>query len=765
MAVSKGTKRFWKIYIILLLGVVLFFTAVRYGLFGSLPDINELENPKSKLASELYTDDGLLLGKYFLQNRSVVDFNEIGENLTHALVSTEDERFYKHAGIDWKSIARAVIKGGSAGGGSTITQQLAKNLFHVEDRRPTSKIGRIFQKFKEWIIAVQLEKRYTKDEIIALYLNTVQFSGHSFGIKAAAKEFFNKKPDELNKIESATLVGVLQAITKFNPKRNPQNSKSRRNEVLGQMVRNKFLTQSEFDKLSKQETQLNYVSFSSKEYRAQYLKDVIGNKLKAWCKSHKKPNGENYNIYKDGLKIYTTIDSRLQKHAEDAVEKHLKRYQKLFDRSWGTRKPWRNDKWQVIDSFIENKLPRTSRYKQLKKKYKNQPDSLEYYSRVHKYEMTIFSWNGDIDTAMTLFDSLSYYKKFLHAGFVGVEPTTGQVKFWVGGMNHSYFQYDHVTGTRQTGSTFKPFVYSLAVDYGISPCTQISNAPISLPMGGGKMWRPRNSGGRAGGAMNMFKGLGHSVNLVTVHLMLRLGENGSKNLVKYINKMGIRGRKMNPNIAMCLGTEDISPLEMASAYTTFANKGFWIEPQYISRIEDKSGNIIKEFNPTIINQVLTEEKAQIVLELMRGVVKFGTAKDIWRRFGIKGTVVGKTGTTDQNSDAWFMGVTRNLVTSTWVGADDRWVRFRSTGLGQGAKQALPIYGYFMNSVLKDKKCNISTEDFDEFEGEEKIITDCSAMDNINSSFGFDDFTDDPDKEDEGDNLFNSGDDEEEDSPF
>jgi penicillin-binding protein 1A len=262
----------------------------------------------------------------------------------------------------------------------------------------------------------------------------------------------------------------------------------------------------------------------------------------------------------------------------------------------------------------------------------------------------------------------------------------------------------------------------------------------------------------------MFKGLGHSVNLVTVHLMLRLGENGSKNLVKYINKMGIKGRQMNPNIAMCLGTEDISPLEMASAYTTFVNKGFWIEPQYISRIEDKSGNIIKEFNPTIINQVLSEEKARIVLELMRGVVKFGTAKDIWRRFGIKGSVVGKTGTTDQNSDAWFMGVTRNLVTSTWVGADDRWVRFRSTGLGQGAKQALPIYGYFMQSVLKDKDCNITTDDFDEFEGEEKIVTDCTEMDNANSSFGFDDFTDDPEKEDEGDNLFNS-DDDEEDSPF
>ena len=736
MAISKGTKRFWKLYALLVVMAVLFFALLRVGLFGSLPDINELENPKSKLASELISSDGVLFGKYYLQNRTIANFEEINENLTNALIATEDRRFFEHSGIDWKGLARAIAGAGRDGGASTITQQLAKNLFHIDERKSTSKMGRVLQKLKEWIIAVQLEQRYTKKEIIALYLNTVQFSGHSFGIKAASKEFFNKKPNDLDLKESATLVGILKAITRYNPKRNPENSKNRRNVVLNQMVKYGYLEKSTYDKLKTEETPLNYVGQSSQVYMAQYLKDVIGNELKEWCKNHKKPNGENYNIYKDGLKIYTTVDSRMQKHAEKAVEKHLKRYQKLFYQHWGSRAPWRDDKWQVIDSFIENKISRTSRYRELRKKYKPESDSMYYYTRKHKYDMTVFSWKGDIDTSMTLYDSLSYYQKFLHAGFVGIEPSTGEVKFWVGGMNHNYFQYDHVTGTRQTGSTFKPFVYSLAVDYGISPCGMIPNSYISLPMGGGKRWTPRNSGGGYGEPVNMYKALGHSMNVPTVHLMLMLGENGSKNLVNYINKMGVKGREMNPNVAMCLGTEDISPLEMASAYTTFANKGFWIEPRFISRIEDKAGNVIAEFNPTVINQVLTEEKAAIVLDLMKGVVNFGTARGI-RGYGVSGTVAGKTGTTDQNSDAWFMGVTKNLVTATWVGADSRWVRFRSTYLGQGAKQALPIYGYFMQSALKDNSLNLTTEDFDEYKGEERIQTDCTEVSDTDDTFGGD----------------------------
>lgn len=750
MVKAKGSKKFWKLYAMLVFAVILFFVFLRIGLFGRLPDIDELENPKSKLASELISDDGVLLGKYYLQNRTNANFDELSENLTNALVATEDERFYAHSGIDWYSLVRAVARGGQDGGGSTITQQLAKNLFHIEDRSPSSKVGRVLQKFKEWIIAIQLEKRYTKNEILALYLNTVQFSGHSYGVKAAAKEFFNKTPDKLDLIESATLVAILKAITFYNPKKNPENSKGRRNVVLNQMVVNNYLSKEEYDKLKVQDTKLDYISSGSKDYMAEYLKVVIGNKLKEWCKTHKKPNGENYNIYKDGLKIYTTIDSRMQRHAEAAVEKHLKNYQEVFDKSWGNNKPWRDNNGQVVDSFIEYKLRRTSRYRELRKKYGTNKDSLTYYSNVKKYDMNVFSWKGSIDTSMTLFDSLSYYQRFLQAGFVGVEPTTGRVKFWVGGLDHEHFKYDHVTGTRQTGSTFKPFVYSLAVDYGISPCTQISNAAISLPMGNGKRWNPRNSNGRSGGTLNMYQGLGHSVNLVTVHLMMSLGQNGSKNLVKYINKMGIVGNNITPNLAMCLGTEDISPLEMASAYTTFANKGFWIEPQYISRIEDKSGNIIQEFNPTIINQVLTEEKASIVLELLKGVVKFGTARSLGSYFD--GTVAGKTGTTDNNADAWFMGITKNLVTATWVAADDRRVHFSSTYYGQGAKQAMPIYGYFMQSALKDKNLQISTEDFDKFEGEKTIVTDCAAMDKTGGTFGGETFSDEG-KREEDEGLF------------
>ncbi len=727
MKKADKSGKFWKFYFLMLLGVIVFFCLIKVGLFGRLPDIDELENPKSKLASELISQDGEVLGKYYLQNRTNISYDQLSESTTNALIATEDERFREHSGIDWRSIARAIKGAGSDGGGSTITQQLAKNLFHVEDRRPSSKIGRVFQKFKEWIIAIQLERRYTKDEIIVMYLNTVEFSGHSFGIKAAAKEFFNKEPKELGYLESATLIGLLQATSRYNPKRNPVFSKERRNVVLGQMVRSKYLTEVQFDELKLKETKLDYQGFMNTDLMASYLKDVIGNKLKEWCKTHKKPNGDAYNIFKDGLKIYTTVDSKLQRYAEESVVKHIKDYQKLFYSTIGNTAPWRDDEWRVIDSFAERRILQTPRYKNLKSYFNKNTDSIHYYLHIKKQEMTLFGWNGDIDTMMTPIDSLKYYRKFLHAGFVGVEPTTGQVKFWVGGINHNVFKYDHVSNTRQSGSTFKPFVYALAIDNGISPCTQISNNPISLPMGNGKRWNPKNSGGKAGGAMNMYRGLGHSVNLVVVHLMLMMGQNTTKNLVNFIHKMGVKGRGLTPNLAMCLGTEDVSPLEMASAYTTFANKGFWIEPTFISRIEDKSGNVIADFHPNVINQVLTEEKASVMIDLLKGPVLFGTAKSFKSRFNLTGEFAGKTGTTDQNADAWFMGVTRNLVTATWVGATDRAVRFRSTGYGQGARMAMPIYGYFMQKVLADSKSGVSVEPFDKFEGEESVITKCETV--------------------------------------
>jgi len=723
MAISKGNKKFWRVYAMLLIAGILFFGLIRIGLFGKLPDIDELENPKSKLASELISADGALLGKYFLQNRSNIEFKDLNPNTTNALIATEDERFRSHSGIDWKSILRALVGVGKSGGGSTITQQLAKNLFHVEERSPSTKIGRVFQKFKEWIISIQLERRYTKDEIIALYLNTVQFSGHSYGIKAAALEFYNKQPKDLTIGESASLIGVLQAITKWNPKRNPNNSLYRRNIVLGQMVKNGYLADAELNKMKDVPTKLNYQGSSSSDYMASYLKDVIGNKLQEWCNTHKKPNGDNYDIYKDGLKIYTTIDSKLQKYAEEAVVKHISYYQQVFYNTLQGQDPWKDTDWKIIDSFAERRIVRTPRYKDLKKQFGDNPDSMHYYLHVEKQPMTIFSWKGDIDTMLTPIDSLKYYRKFLHAGFVGVEPTTGQVKFWVGGINHNTFQYDHVINTRQVGSTFKPFVYSMAIDNGISPCASIPNTPVRLPMGNGRYWTPGNSNGKSGGSMNMYKALANSVNLCTVNLMLMMGQNSSNNLVNYIHKMGIQGRGLTPNLAMCLGTEDISPLEMASAYTTFVNKGFWIEPSFIARIEDKAGNIIQEFHPNIINQVLTEEKASTVIDILRGVVKFGTARSL-SNYEVTGDIAGKTGTTDQNADGWFMGVTRNLVTATWVGATDRAVRFRSTAYGQGARMAMPIYAYFMQKALADKKSGITAEPFDKYEGEPSIITNC-----------------------------------------
>ena len=699
---STPTQKFWKWFLYFLLFIPLFFILVNFGILGSMPDIEELENPKSAVASELYSEDGVLMGQYYIQKRSTLGYNEIPKQMFDALISTEDERFYEHSGIDLKRFVGAVVALGSSGGASTITQQLAKNLFHYEDGKRPNVVIRLLQKVKEWVIAVRLERRYTKEEIATMYLNTVQFSGNAYGIRSAAKEFFNKEPIELTTDECAVLVGVLKAITIYNPKRNPENSKNRRNVVLGQMVRNKKLSADEFEQLKETPIKLNYQYEDHNSGMAVYFREWLKKDLNEWCKNHKKPNGENYNLYKDGLKIYTTINSKLQLYAEEAASKHLKDLQQDFDKSWGNREPWRDEEWKVLSNYPIQELKKTPRYYALKQMYGSDTSKIMKACRT-KTKMTLFSWKGDIDTTMSPLDSVKYMKRFLHTGFIAVQPTTGQVKAWVGGINHHYFQYDHVNKSagRQVGSTFKPFVYALAIDNKLSPCIQFPNTPPPYPN-----WTVHNSDGSTGGSMNMYRGLAGSVNCIVAQVLYAMGENAPKNVIEFVRKMGIDSAKLDPVPSICLGVTDISPFDMAGAFSTFANKGYWIEPSYITRIEDKNGNVLEEFGSTNIRQIMTEEKAYVMCQLLEGVVLHGTASRLKGKYAVEGWVGGKTGTTQSNSDGWFMGVTKDLVCATWVGCDSRKVRFRSTAYGQGAHSALPIFAYFIKKAKDDPSLDV-----------------------------------------------------------
>lgn len=714
-------RKFWKYYFIGLALIPVFFILVSLGILGSMPDIEELENPRSALASELISEDGVVLGQYFIQKRSYLTYDEIPKQMFDALISTEDERFYEHSGIDVKRLVGAVLRLGASGGASTITQQLAKNLFHYDDGKRPNIVVRLMQKLKEWVIALRLERRYTKEEIATMYLNTVQFSGNSYGIKSAAKEFFNKKASELKTEECAVLVGVLKAITIYNPKRNPNNSTNRRNVVLGQMLRNKKLSQEEFEALKAKPIELDYQYEDHNEGPAVYFREWLKKDLNKWCSEHKKPNGENYNLYKDGLKIYTTINSKLQQYAEEAAAKHLAELQGQFDNSWGTREPWRDENWKVLPEYPIQELRKTPRYKLLKQAYGKDTAKIMKICRT-KTKMTVFSWRGDVDTLMSPLDSIKYMKRFLHTGFIAVQPSTGQVKAWVGGINHHYFQYDHVNKSagRQVGSTFKPFVYALAIDNKLSPCMQFPNNPPPYPN-----WTVHNSDGSYGGTMNMYRGLANSTNCIVAQIMYTMGENAPANVIEFVRKMGIDSAKLDPVPSICLGVTDISPFDMAGAFATFANKGYWIEPTYITRIEDKNGNILAEFSPTNIKQIMTEEKAYVMCQLLEGVVKRGTGQRLHGKYGVEGWVGGKTGTTQSNSDGWFMGVTKDLVCATWVGCDSRKVRFRSTAYGQGAHAALPIFAHFIKKAKADPKLGITLQPIDPPPHELSVEFNCS----------------------------------------
>ena len=718
---KKPRKRSFLVLVLLLWGVILigvggfagFIYAVSAGSFGPLPSLEELENPKSYLASEIYSEDGVLLGKYYLQNRSNVQYKDLSPNLINALVATEDVRYLNHSGIDLRGLMRALAYRGKRGGASTITQQLAKNLFHEREKDFKA---RVLQKFKEWVIAIRIEQNYTKEEILTMYLNTVQFSGRSYGIKSAAKEFFNKFPRDLNAQESAILVGMLKAITQYSPARNPENAMHRRNTVLGQMHKYQYLTTSQFDSIKALPIELNYEKEDHNVGLATYFREHLRGELTDWCKE----NG--YDLYKDGLKIYTTINSRMQQYAESAVEEHIASLQKSFYKHWKGRVPWGKH-----TELLEFAMKRSERYRLMKLR-KSTPEEIEEAFNTPT-KMTIFSWQGEIDTTMTPMDSIKYYKYFLQTGFMSMDPHTGHIKAWVGGIDHKYFKYDHVNieAKRQVGSTFKPFVYTMAIDNGWSPCFKAPNLPVTFE--DYENYTPRNAGGKDGGEMTLYRGLALSVNNIVAYLLKQLGPDGPKAVIDLAHKMGVIS-PIDPYPSICYGVSDASVYEMVGAFSTYANQGVWTEPTYLTRVEDKFGNVLHEFIPRTV-EALSEQTAYIMLKMMEKGVNHGTGYRVRGTYKIYHPAAGKTGTTQNQSDGWFIGATPDLVSGAWVGCEDRAVHFRSLSLGGGNNMALPIWGLYMQKVYADTTINLSTRPFDEPKEELTIELDCDKYKDTN----------------------------------
>ncbi len=709
-------KIFWLVVLLPLVAVTAIVWATSRGYFGDLPTFEDLENPSSALASEVFSGDGELLGKYYFQNRTNIHYRELSPNLVNALKATEDIRFEQHSGIDIRGLMRVLFKTvilqqSGSGGGSTITQQLAKNLF---PRERISGVKLAFRKIQEWIIAVKLERNYTKEEIIAMYFNTVEFGSNSFGIKSAAQTFFNKTPSELSVDESAILVGLLKAPTFYSPVRNPENSLRRRNVVLYQMEKYKMLQPSDYDSLKALPIALKFQAEDHNAGLATYFREHLRLYLNKWCNDNPRNDGSKYNIYRDGLRIYTTIDSRMQRYAEEAAIEHLTALQKTFFDHWKGRVAWAKNPEIITDGF-----KRTARYRELKAEGVSQDSIKKVFDT--PVRMSVFSWNGEIDTVMSPLDSLKYYKMYLRTGLMAMEPATGHVKAWVGGADYRHFKYDMVRdGKRQVGSTFKPFVYTLAMQEGYSPCYKVPNVRVSIPLENGTVWSPENSDGKYGGMLSLKEALAESVNSVTAFLMKQFGPQAVVNIAQ---KMGITSQ-LDPYYAIGLGTPDISVYEMTGAYATFANKGVWTEPIFVTRIEDKNGVVLQDFVPRKV-EALNEETAFITLSLLKGVVEYGTGMRLRFRYKLTNPIAGKTGTSQNQSDGWFVGITPELATGVWVGCEDRAVHFRTTNLGQGANTALPIWGLFMQKVYNDSSIALSKEDFQKPESPLTIELDCS----------------------------------------
>ena len=693
--------------------------------FGPLPTFDQLENPKSNLATEIISVDSVVIGKYFFENRTSALREDIPQDFINALLSTEDVRYREHSGIDVRALFRAVygvLSGRSQlGGASTITQQVAKMLF---TKQPASGLDRVKQKLKEWVITAKLERRYTKDEILLIYLNRYDWVNNAVGIESASRVYFNKLPKNLNIQESAMLVLMLKNSSLYNPNRRLELTQKRRNTVLYQMNKYEFVSDTLYDSLVQLPIILDFKKASHNSGLAPYFREYLRGEMKEWCSTKIKSDGSRYNLYTDGLKIHTTIDSRLQKFAEEAVSIHLSELQKDFYRHWEgyTNAPFPKDfEPEQIEEIIDQAMRRSVRHKRLKGQGKTKGEIKNIFNT--KVEMSLFSWNGRIDTVLSPRDSLLYSKYFLHSGLMSMEPSTGFVKAYVGGINYENFQYDHVTsGKRQVGSTFKPFLYSLAIQEGYSPCYQVPNVPVVFDKYKWRLekdWSPKNSGGEEleGLTLTLKYGLANSINTVTAYIMKQFGPHAVVDLAK---KIGIKS-KILAVPSLCLGTFDLSVYEMTGAYSTFSNKGVWVEPIFVTKIEDKNGVVLERFIPKS-NEAMSEETADVMVRLLQGVVdgvysptakkKSGTGVRLRFRYGFKNEIGGKTGTTQNQSDGWFMGITPNLVTGVWTGCEDRSVHFRDIQYGQGANMALPIFAEYMQRVYADTlKSNIHPEPF------------------------------------------------------
>ena len=716
-------KKFWKVFFYGLVGILVFFLFASWGLFGSMPSFEDLENPDSNLATEIISSDGEILGKYFEKNRSQLKYSDLPKSLVQALVATEDERFYEHSGIDGRGTLRAISSLGTSGGASTLTQQLAKQLFHGEGSKFLP--FRMVQKVKEWIIAIRLERQYTKNEIIAMYCNVYDFGNYSVGVSSAAKTYFSKEPKDLTVDESAILVGMFKNSGLYNPVKNPQGVKNRRNVVLSQMEKGGIITEIQKEKLQKLPITLHFKLESHREGTATYFREYLRDYMKKWVEENKKPDGSDYDIYKDGLKIYTTIDSRMQLHAEEAVEKHMANLQEQFFMEAKTNKnaPFVNISDAETQRILKQAMKASYRWTVMAEMEKSDDEIIASFNQ--KTKMKVFTWKGERDTIMTPLDSIRYYKHFLQSGLMAMEPQTGSIKAWVGGINYKYFQYDHVgQGARQVGSTFKPFVYATAIEQlNMSPCDTIVDGPFMIRKGRHHVtedWEPRNSDNRYRGMVTLKQGLANSINTISAKL---IDKTGPEAVVELTHKLGVKSEiPVQPSIA--LGAVDITVEDMVAAYGTFANQGVYVKPQFITRIEDKSGVVIYEPIPES-HDVLNKDIAFAVIKLLEGVTEGGSGARLRTQGGGSGDnrwtgypysftnpIAGKTGTTQNQSDGWFMGMVPNLVTGVWVGCEDRSARFKSLTYGQGATAALPVWAYFMKLCYADENLKVSKEDFD-----------------------------------------------------
>ncbi len=713
---KKIVQGIWIAFFCVVIGFPLYIFSVNinlFGLFGGRPSLKEIENPENDLSSEIVSADGVSLGRYFRYNRSQVTYDQLSPDLVNTFLYSEDHRFYDHSGMDFWAYVRVLwglMTFHAEGGGSTITQQLAKNLFTKNEELnldgPLAKLGnlpsRVIQKTKEWIISVELERNFTKEEIIAMYLNTTNFSSNAYGIKVAAETYFNKQPDSLNIQESAVLVGMLQSVTMFNPQRNPENSLRKRNEVLAKLYykHNYIKTQAAYDSIKALPIVLKYQVQNQNEGLATYFRTVIREDLMTWCKE----NG--YDLWESGLKIYTTIDSRMQKYAEESVKEHMTKLQKEFIKQWKNKKrnPWVDDETgEEVKNFLPRKIKRTEAYRNLVHKFGVGSDSIDILLN-RKKQMTVFSWKGERDTLFSSMDSLNYYNHFLQTGMMAMDPSSGAIRAWVGGINHKHFKYDLVKqATHQPGSTFKPFVYGTAIEAGYSPCKELYDISPTIKVSG-TTWSPLNADGTRGSGrkLNLRQAMAESLNSITAQVMELVKP---ENVVEFAKRLGI-STELDPVPSLCLGTSPVTLYDMVAAYCGFVNLGIHIDPYYITRIEDKHGNIIQSFVPKT-RQVLDEQTAYKMVYMLKGGVEeaLGTSRGLSHDLKVNNEIGGKTGTTNNASDGWYVGITHNLVAGVWVGGDERSIHFPSWEFGAGTKSARPIWDKFMMKIYAHPETN------------------------------------------------------------